>query len=114
MDVTAEEIARLCHEASLFSSSAGWTFKALPVMQWEFPTIGDFARARVQLIRAISPLMVAERNEAAWQRATSPSTFEIDCYGITFRLVCKQILATPARNFGAAQILYRDEPTKGE
>lgn len=106
-DIDIDDIERLCAEARRLSTKANWAFKALPVMEWTFPTIGDFARAKMQVQRALTPRM-GLTSEGAWQRAVSPSTFEVDYYGITFRLICREVLATPQGNYGAAQILYRE------
>lgn len=106
-DIDMDDIGRLCAEARRLSTKAGWRFKALPVMEWTFPTIGDFVRAKVQVQRALLPHMAPTRDQA-WQRIVSPSSFEIDYYGITFRLVCREVLATPQGNYGAAQVQCRE------
>ena len=85
----ANDIIRICAEVSRFGLKANYTFKGLPVVQWEFSSVGDFARARDEILRAISPMMGSTINPASWQRTVDRHTFEIDCYNVTFRLVCK-------------------------
>lgn len=110
MSFTDDDVIRVCAEVSRFGRKAGYTFKGLPVVQWEFPTIGDFARAKVELLRALSPMMVGALGAGAWQRETDESTFEIDCHAVTFRLVCRQVLAVPGgRTVGAAEIVYTSQ-----
>lgn len=41
--------------------------------------------------------------DQSWQRTVAPHVFEIDCHGVTFRLVCKQIMMTKAGPVGAAE-----------
>lgn len=106
MSIDDQSIIRMCGEARRFSSVAGWQFQGMAVMQWEFASISAFAEAKMQLLRAITPMMMHARSDAAWQRATSPDECEIDCNGVTFRLICKQRLATPLRTVCAAEILF--------
>lgn len=88
--IDADDIIRICAEVSRFGRKANYTFKGLPVVQWEFLSVGDFARARVEILQAISPMMVGALDPASWQRSVDRYTFEIDCHNVTFRLVCKQ------------------------
>lgn len=106
-EIEMDDIGRLCAEAQRLSAKAGWRFKGLPAVEWTFSTIGDFAHAKIQVQRALMPHM-GPSNDEAWQRTVSPSSFEIDYHGITFRLVCREVLATPQGNYGAAQIQYRE------
>ena len=100
-----ETIVRTCREVHRMSRMANWQWKGMPVLQWEFATIGDFARAKVDILQAIQPHMVGN-TEAAWQRVDGPEICELDCHGITFRLICKQRLAAPGgKTYGAAQVV---------
>lgn len=100
-----EAIVRTCREAHRLSRMANWQWKSMPVLQWEFATIGDFARAKMDILRAVQPHMIGT-NEAAWQRIDGPEICELDCYGITVRLICKQRLAAPdGKAYGAAHIV---------
>lgn len=104
---TADDIIRVCAEISHFGRKADYTFKGLPVVQWEFATIGDFARAKIEILRALSPMMVGSLGPAAWQRTIDEYTFEVDCHAVTFRLVCRQSLALPmGGKVGAAEMIY--------
>lgn len=103
-----DDIMRVCAEVSRFSRKANWTWKALPVIEWEFPTISDFARAKMELLKSIGPMVPYER-EASWQRATSPNTYEIDCHAVTFRLICRETIRTPHGTFSAAEIIYTSQ-----
>jgi hypothetical protein len=105
--IEADDIIRICAEVSRFGRKANYTFKGLPVVQWEFPTIGDFARARVEILQAVSPMMVAALDSSSWQRSIDPNTFEIDCHNVTFRLICKQRMDVPGVGpVGAAEMIY--------
>lgn len=107
MRFTAEDVIRLCAEVSHFGRKADYTFKGLPVVQWEFPTIGDFGRAKVELLQVLSPMMIGSIGPGAWQRAIDEHTFEMDCHAVTFRLVCRQVLAVPrGKTVGASEIVY--------
>lgn len=105
--ITMHEIRRLCAEVGAFSSCANWRFQAMPVVAWEFPTIGDFAAAKKQVLRAVAPLMSYEVG-TSWHRAVSPEVYEIDCMGVTLRLACRQRLATRHGVAGAAEITIRE------
>jgi hypothetical protein len=108
MDLSSDDIMRLCGEVRRLSQKVNWQWKGLPVAQWEFATIADFARAKMQLERAISPMMIHTRSDASWQRALSPSVWEVDANGVTFRLVCREEMQTPRGSLGATQIRYTE------
>lgn len=100
------DIARVCHEVARLSDSANWRFKGAAVIQWEFATISDFMRARADVTMALQDVMKFQLSDAAWQRAVSPDILELDCHGVTFRLVCSQRVAHPGfpGGVGAAQM----------
>lgn len=102
--MTPDDIVRVCATVGEFSRMANWRWKALPIVEWEFPTISEFARARAQILQAVTPLMVYGENN--WQRSMDANTLEIDCHGVTFRLVCRERMATPHGSYGAAEIIY--------
>ena len=103
--VDIDMVKRICAETRRFSMQANWKWVALPVMQWEFADIGQFAIARMQLLQALEPHMLAMQSPSDWQRTDGPDRFEIDCYGVTFRLVCRQRIATPGgKTVGAAEV----------
>ena len=113
MVIDDQTIIRICGEVRRFSQIANWQWSGLPVIQWEFPTISAFARAKMQLLAALSPMMMMHmRNETERQRATSKDEFEIDCNGVTFRLMCKQRIATPLHTVWAAEMVFRQMPPK--
>lgn len=107
-----ETIVRTCREVYRLSRMANWRWKGMPIIQWEFPDIGEFHRAKVDLLRAIEPMMVKMVSEASWQRIDGPEICEIDCHGVTFRLICKQRLAVPGRSHsvGATQVVVGRPP----
>lgn len=95
------DIARICHSVSDFSKRENYTYKALPVIVWEFETIADFAHAKAELTRAIHEW---QPHTSGFARLKAPDRCELDCYGVTFRLICKQVLMTPHGPFGAAEL----------
>lgn len=111
--INIDMVKQLCAEARRFSVQADWKWVALPVMQWEFADIGQFAIAKMQLLQVIEPIMMPMmRNPADWQRTDGPDRFEIDCYGITFRLVCRQRIATSGgKSVGAAYVRVVQGPS---
>jgi hypothetical protein len=103
--LSAEDIKRTCYEVMALGKIAGWQFKSLPVVQWEFPTISEYMRARMELLRAMSPeLAKMVRDVDAGFRRVSGHTEELDCYGVTFRLICTQKFMTPHGPYGAADM----------
>jgi hypothetical protein len=103
--MTSDDIIRLCAEVSHFSKKANLRWKGLPIIAWEFADIGDFHNAKAMLMRAITPMMLAYTGDTPpWQRIIDPSVMEIDCHGVTFRLICKQKMMTRHGPFGAAEM----------
>lgn len=101
-----DDIRRLSQEAYRFSRIANWQWKGRPTMEWEFTTIKDFARARMELMQALKDEMSC-RATSDWTRTLDPETFEIDYHGITFRLICRQRIATQeGAKVGATEIIY--------
>jgi hypothetical protein len=86
------EIADLCNRVYRFQALQNWRFKALPVISWEFPDVGEFFAARAMLERAIN----ASRQPFAVDMIRLPdrSTVEMDVCGVTFRLSCPAIYTT--------------------
>ena len=106
--VSFDAIVRMCAGVHGFSRMAGWRWKALPVIQWEFSTLSEFARAVVELREAIAPQMLHARSDAEWQRATHQDTFEIEAHGVMLRLVCAERLALPdGRSAGVSNLQIR-------
>lgn len=112
MTLDTETIVRTCREVHRLSRIANWQWKGMPIIQWEFPDISEFHRARMDLLQAITPMMTNMTTEAAWQRIDGPEVCEIDCHGVTFRLICKQRLAVPGstRGVGAAHMTISRMP----
>jgi hypothetical protein len=107
MQFDFEAIARLSAEASKFSSRAQWHFKARPVLSFEFSTLSDFARAQMDLMQAVSPVMIYA---VGWERRPAPHIFEVDCLGITFRLICTQVVKLPDGSaLGASEVKFKRE-----
>jgi hypothetical protein len=101
-----EDVLRLCHGVSNFSRQANWKWKGFPVIQWEFPTIKEFATARLQIEQILRPEMYKMSHDGSWARIVDPETFEVDCYNVTFRLICREKLKTPQAVVGAAEMIY--------
>lgn len=109
MSLNFSFVSRLCAAASELGRSADWTWTGKPVLCWEFATINDFSHARADLLASISPeLALADRR--SMERLVSSDVAEIDCYGITFRLVCKQRIVMREGPYGAAEIHLPHKP----
>ena len=78
----------------------------MPVLQWEFASIADYHRARCDLLRALEPELRFMVKGGEHFRKVSDDVEELDCYGTTFRLICKQKIMTPRGPFGAAEMKY--------
>jgi hypothetical protein len=105
--MTPDEIMRLCDSVGDFSRSNDWRFKAKPVIVWEFSTIGEYARARMDILRAMQDLLKFSRTDDGWQRAISSEVTEIDCMGVTFRLVCAEKTMTPKGPYGVGDMKFK-------
>ncbi len=85
----------MCDAVGDFSRSNDWRFKAKPVIVLEFSTISEYARARMDILRAMQDLLKFAIRDNGWQRAISSEVTEIDCMGVTFRLVCAEKIMPP-------------------
>lgn len=84
------DLIRLCHEVDRASKINNWQFVGMPVIVWEFPTINEFVHAREELISAIVESKQFQHLAGdGYKRILGDDTTEVDCYGVTFRLVCK-------------------------
>lgn len=101
MEITAEDIKRLCYEVSRFSKAGGLRWKGLPVVTWEFADISDFVNTRMMVLRALDPEL---KYSGEHGRQTDDDTEEIDVYGVTFRLICKQKMMTRREPFSAPEV----------
>lgn len=104
MKIDFSDIVRLCAEIHEFSHKADLCWKGVPVITWEFATVGDFANTRAAILQALEPHMVGA--VGSWQRTVAPDTMEIDCHGVTFRLVCKQRHWTPRGPYGIGDMKF--------
>lgn len=95
-------LSALCNHVSDFGARENWRFKAMPVIVWEFASINDFMDARVGLERML--IKTPPYTLDALLRSPAPHLCEIDCCGITFRLVCREVLMTEHGPYGAAEI----------
>jgi hypothetical protein len=87
----AEEIRKTCYTVMRLGKLAQLQFKALPVIQWEFADKSNFFRAEAALKQALDREMTHVVMD--YQRREMPrvGVVEFDCYGVTFRLICKTI-----------------------
>lgn len=85
------DIRRLCAAANNFSNKAHWRWKGLPVMVWEFATRKDFEHARMSLQAALDKELLPS-SVANMDRLQGENRVDIDCFGITFRLLLKSVL----------------------
>lgn len=97
--IDTNDIKRLCYSLHVFSRKSEWCWGTLPVVVYEFSTIKDFMAARSDLIMAIE----IERLDSS-ARSPAPHIEEIDCNGVTFRLVCREVMQTERGCFGAAEV----------
>jgi hypothetical protein len=102
VNIDFNDVVRLCAEVYQFSRKADLRWKGLPVVTWEFGDMGDFMNTKAMLLRALQPHMIGDTK--SWQRVLDPTTLEIDCHGVTFRLICKQKMMTRHGPFGAAEM----------
>ena len=100
-NLNAGDIRQLCAYVRHLSNKAHWQWKGLPVICWEFATIEDFVQARAELLSALTPMMLDMKNAT---RRISSEISEIDCHGVTFRLICKQRLMTTHGPYGASEL----------
>jgi hypothetical protein len=84
----ANDMRRLCGMVNHFSRKADWRWKGLPVIVWEFAMIGDYANA-LDDIRAAFPIESLVQGPA--HRTVASGIEEVDCNGVTFRLVCRAL-----------------------
>lgn len=97
--ITQEDIFRLCATIADFSHKADLRWRAMPVVAWEFATLGEYACALVAVRQAIP---VHEQ----CQRVVAPHIYELDAYGVTFRLICKAKVASARGPYAATEIKY--------
>jgi hypothetical protein len=106
--MTPTDLHRLCAQVADFGVLHDWRFKARPTIVWEFATLSDFAGAQFALERCILE-MCPYLTSRQITRSPHPGMMELDCHGVTFRLVCDQITMTPDGPFGAAEIAPKME-----
>jgi hypothetical protein len=105
VSLEAKDIMEVCRRVMMLGRIANWQFKGLPVMQWEFADISDYHRARKDLMIAMAPeLRGMVRDADRLFRRVSDDVEELDCYGVTFRLICKQKMMTRSGPYGAADL----------
>lgn len=108
--MTSDDIKRICFEVRRLSHAAHWDMKGLPVIVWQFATIGDFASARRDLLMAMTADVAPAGSER--ERLVSGEVTELECYGVIFRLVCAQQSMTRSGPLGANEtpVIFRDHP----
>lgn len=109
--MTLTDIAHLCATVSRLQHKQNWTLQATPVICFQFSTMNDFFQAKSDLERMISsePFYATDPKRLAQiTRVSGPDTVELDCYGVTFRLICLQRMDTAAGPKGVGQV---DPPT---
>lgn len=106
------DIARLCREASYFQAKRNWQLKAPCVISWEFADIGEFHAARADLMREILTAdAYLAMKPSQIERVVSPHMVELDCCGVTFRLVCLAIMDTQHGPKGAMEVNMISKPS---
>lgn len=83
--ISLSEVSRLCESVNRFSHHADFRWKGLPVIIWEFADKRAYVDALAGLSRAVETLNFVPNAEPRVSEGLS----EIDCYGVTFRLVLK-------------------------
>lgn len=107
-----EHLTAICNHVRSFQARSGWEFKSLPILTFEFPTIVEFHDAKEQLFRCIMPELRG-RDGRQIERLIGDDTCELDCYNVTFRLVCKQRIMLRQRSAGANDFTVEDGPGGG-
>lgn len=102
MQLEIEHIKQVCYEVRNFSDRSGLRFRAMPVIEWEFADIHEYMRARVMLKQCLTPDLIAAQ-VVSGPRVINPHCEEIELFGVTFRLICHQMLHTPYGEVGAAR-----------
>lgn len=98
-----DDIVRMSREVYVFGARENWRFKALPIITFEFSTLGDFARAKMEMLQC-TRAMLFMFDEKSQTRMFQDDTFEMDIHGVTVRLVCTQIMMTPQGPIGAGSV----------
>lgn len=103
--MTPDNLAALCRQVADFGFRQNWQLLGTPIITWQFETISDFAAAEFALMKAIRDLC---RYQLPGQerRAINPGTIELNCYGVTFRITCTQVLDTPLGQRRAAELNF--------
>lgn len=99
----ANDLKRLCAEVRRFSMKADLTWKGLPKVCWEFVQRKDFEEARF-LIMSILKEELIPTTLKGHERIMGSETMEIDCMGVTFRLVCRDRVYIGSRSYGIGDI----------
>ncbi|HEY4356023.1 MAG TPA: hypothetical protein VGN16_09775 [Acidobacteriaceae bacterium] len=97
------DITTLCREVSKFGLKQNYTFKALPVIVWEFDEPNQFLDARMMLERSIHEDM-AFLHRGNIVREIGPFCIELDAAAVTFRLECRHYQWTQAGQKGIAEL----------
>lgn len=100
--LTSDHIKQLCATVRHFSRLANWNWQAMPVIMYEFASMRAFHEARADILEATKNMHLDSRNIAT--RIISSEIEEIDCNGITFRLVCRERVMTTNGPYGAAEL----------
>lgn len=95
-------ITTLCRTVSRFGHEHNFTFKALPVIVWEFDDPQQFLAARMELERAIIENQKWATPEPV--KVTGPFTVEITAAAVTFRLECRHYQFTERGQKGIAEL----------
>lgn len=96
-------LATLCADISHFGDEQNWRFKAMPVISYEFATIKEFCEA----VFALEQMLRTDPSTQASGislRIVGSHTREIDCCGVTFRLICHEQVMTVRGPYGAAEL----------
>lgn len=104
--IETQSLQALCAHINHFSASTEWRWKALPIVTWEFGTVREYHNARAELRMAIARDMSLTGSDSPI-RAVNSACEEFDCYGVTFRLVCKEMTMTVRGPIGVVELMKR-------
>jgi hypothetical protein len=103
----APELAQIAALATHFAGARDWRWKGNIVIDFQFQTMSDYFNAKSDLANLVlsSPSYpVSAHGRDQVERILSPDSCELDFYGVTFRLTCKERVATPRGSAGVTQV----------
>lgn len=113
--MTRTDLANLCSHVSDFAHINQWRREACPVIAFEFTSMSDYFAAKTSLARMIMDephYAISSALQKRFERVISSDTCELDCYGVTFRLICKSKIDTEygARGVNDVNVIVQTLP----